>query len=80
MVEIDKPKDFASRDAIPDELRADFDYLESHMMFKVRIFSKKSKIFGIQVVSFFILIWLSRRCKIINSYWAIRILIMLNCC
>ena len=38
MYEIDKPKVFASKDAIPEELRAEFEYFESHMMFKVRIY------------------------------------------
>ena len=45
MNEIDKPKVFASKDAIPEELRAEFDYLESHMMFKVRIFLTMLKTF-----------------------------------
>ena len=30
--------------------------------------------------SFFILIWLSRRCQILNSYWVISIFHMLNHC
>ena len=38
MFEIDKPKVFASKDAIPEELRAEFEYFESHMMFKVWIY------------------------------------------
>ena len=42
MREIDRAKDFASRDAIPEELKADFEYLESHMMFKARICSMGS--------------------------------------
>ena len=43
MHEIDHPKVFSSRDAIPEELRAEFEYLQSHMMSKVRIFSTISR-------------------------------------
>ena len=39
-----------------------------------------SWLFTIRDGSFFILIWLSRNCQIINSNWTIRILIMLNYC
>ena len=37
MYVIDTSKEFAGRDEIPEELRADFDYLETHFMYKDRV-------------------------------------------
>lgn len=37
MYAIDTSKEFANRDEIPEELRADFDYLETHFMYKDRV-------------------------------------------
>ena len=37
MFAIDTSKEFANRDEIPEELRADFDYLETHFMYKDRV-------------------------------------------
>ena len=34
MYAIDISQEFAIRDEIPEELRADFDYLETHFMYK----------------------------------------------
>ena len=57
-----------------------FDYAETLLNHTSSTAKLEKKFRYIRGRIFFILIWLSRRCQIINAYWAIRILIMLNHC